>query len=199
MTLRCFGASSRPLSNSAKGEAGLGQGAVLRLQRGVHANADLDSLAPRFAIEAREAIREHLGALFAPESTQPGPAEESSMEASCSEPLLQGASDPKSLPAVISEAQREELAEDNATRHDWIAEGGKQERDIHGRYSRTADFRISTTDPDATPMRLKGEELIWATIPIMSLMEASVESSWRCWSCQAKSWIISPCLICSDV
>ena len=37
----------------------------------VHANADLDSLAPRFAVEAREAIQEHLTALFAPEPAQP--------------------------------------------------------------------------------------------------------------------------------
>src|SRR5260221_6793857 len=33
----------------------------------VNANADLDSLTPRFAVEAREAIQEHLSALFAPE------------------------------------------------------------------------------------------------------------------------------------
>ena len=33
----------------------------------VNANADLDSLTPRFAVEAREAIQEHLIALFAPE------------------------------------------------------------------------------------------------------------------------------------
>ncbi len=33
----------------------------------VNANADLDSLTPRFAVEAREAIREHLTALFPPE------------------------------------------------------------------------------------------------------------------------------------
>ena len=41
-------------------------------------------------------------------------------------------------------------------RHDWIAEEGRQQRDVSGSYQRTADFRISTTDPDATPMRLKG-------------------------------------------
>src|SRR5437588_9713737 len=40
-----------------------------RLGPRVQANADLDSLAPRFAVEAREAIREHLGILFAPEPT----------------------------------------------------------------------------------------------------------------------------------
>ena len=54
------------------------------------------------------------------------------------------------------EAQREELAVANAARHDWIAEEGRQQREAHGLYRRTADFRISTTDPDATPMRLKG-------------------------------------------
>src|SRR5260370_20104831 len=36
----------------------------------VNANADLDSLTPRFAVEAREAIREHLAALFTPEAVQ---------------------------------------------------------------------------------------------------------------------------------
>jgi hypothetical protein len=37
----------------------------------VNANADLDSLTPRFAVEAREAIQEHLAALFAPEPAPP--------------------------------------------------------------------------------------------------------------------------------
>ncbi len=44
----------------------------------------------------------------------------------------------------------------NAARHDWIAQEGRQQRTVHGVYQRTADFRISTTDADATPMRLKG-------------------------------------------
>ena len=39
---------------------------------------------------------------------------------------------------------------------DWIAETGRQRREAHGRYLRTADIRISSTDPDATPLRLKG-------------------------------------------
>src|SRR5947209_18412382 len=50
-----------------------------RLGPRVQANADLDSLAPRFAVEAREAIREHLGILFAPEPTSLEQAEASSM------------------------------------------------------------------------------------------------------------------------
>jgi transposase len=47
----------------------------------VHANADLDSLVPRFAIEAREAIQEHLAALFAEDSAALEQAEESSTDA----------------------------------------------------------------------------------------------------------------------
>ena len=46
----------------SKGEAGLGKELYFDSTQ-VQANADLDSFAPRFAVEAREAIREHLGAL----------------------------------------------------------------------------------------------------------------------------------------
>src|SRR6266702_5997900 len=116
----------------------------------VNANADLDSLAPRFAVEAREAIREHLATLFAPEPVKSESTEEHSGDA----PLPE--QQPVLLPTVISEADLEELATDNAARHDWIEEEGRQQREVHGLYRRTADFRISTTDPDATPMRLKG-------------------------------------------
>ena len=35
--------------------------------------------------------------------------------------------------------EEEELA-DNAARHDWIAEDGRQQREVHGLYQRTADF-----------------------------------------------------------
>jgi len=63
---------------------------------------------------------------------------------------------PTPLPVLLSEAEHEELATENAARHDWIAEEGRQQREVRGSYERTADFRISTTDPDATPMRLKG-------------------------------------------
>jgi hypothetical protein len=123
----------------------------------VNATADLDSLTPRFAVEAREAIQEHLTALFTPETAQLEKPEVSSGEAPLPEPLpvdpFCAGSAP--LPVVLSEEQHEELATDNAARHDWIAEEGGQQRAIHGKYQRTADFRISTTDPDATPMRLK--------------------------------------------
>jgi len=99
-----------------------------------------------------------LTALFAPEPGTPENGDVSHSDDLPVEPLLVNpiSPSPTPLPTTLSEAQHEELAADNAVRHDWIAEGGKQERDAHGRYSRTADFRISTTDPDATPMRLKG-------------------------------------------
>jgi hypothetical protein len=50
-------------------------------------------------------------------------------------------SQPVSLPTRISEARREELAEENTARHDWIAEEGRQQRDVYGSYQRTADCR----------------------------------------------------------
>ncbi len=87
----------------------------------VNANADLDSLTPRFAVEARAAIQA-----------------------------------PLPLPVVLPQAEQEELASENAARHDWIAQDGRQQREVHGLYQRTSDFKVSTTDPDATPMRLKG-------------------------------------------
>jgi hypothetical protein len=49
--------------------------------------------------------------------------------------------------------QRRELARQNALRHRWIAEAGRQERGVvRWSYRRMADLRMSTTDPDASPM-----------------------------------------------
>src|SRR5439155_17593873 len=47
----------------------------------VNANADLDSLVPRFAVEAREALQEHLAVLFGSEPVPQENTEESSGEA----------------------------------------------------------------------------------------------------------------------
>jgi transposase len=120
----------------------------------VLANAALDSLVPRFAVEARAAIRAHLDALFSGETpaaepqTAPHPADAVGRRPTPAPPTP--------LPVVLSELERELLAEANAARHDWIAQAGRPQREVHGQYQRTADFRISTTDPDATPLRLKG-------------------------------------------
>jgi hypothetical protein len=46
---------------------------------------------------------------------------------------------PIPLPIVLPEAQREELEAENASRHDWIAQEGRQQREVHGLYRRTAD------------------------------------------------------------
>ena len=48
------------------------------------------------------------------------------------------------------------LAQTNALRHRWIAGAGRQERGVvRWGYRRMADLRVSTTDPDASPMHQK--------------------------------------------
>src|SRR5713226_1627880 len=59
----------------------------------VNANADLDSLTPRFAVEARETIKEHLATLFAGEEAKQENAKESTIS---DDPLAE------SLPADTS-------------------------------------------------------------------------------------------------
>jgi transposase len=95
----------------------------------VAANADIDTLAPRFAVEA------HLRHLFA---APPVPAERA-----IATPV------PMPLPVGVSRLDAPVHA-----RHDWLAALGRPDRSIvSGPYQRTADFRVSTTDPDASPMR----------------------------------------------
>ncbi len=126
----------------------------------VNANADLDSLTPRFAVEARAAMQAHLAALFSEEDVQqeqqeaPGDSADRPNAGATSTEVI-ACPVPSPLPVALSEPEREELGTENATRHDWIAEEGKPQREVGGYYQRTADFKISTTDPDATPMRLK--------------------------------------------
>jgi transposase len=127
----------------------------------VLANAGLDSLAPRFAVEARAAVHAHLDALFPEEITQAEPPSAQDVvrdraPTQTAGPPTSSPALPTPLPVVLSEPTREALDEANAVRHDWYAKGGRQRREVHGVYQRTADFRISTTDPDATPLRLKG-------------------------------------------
>lgn len=57
---------------------------------------------------------------------------------------------PKQLCADV----RAELAEQNSSRYDWVAEGGRPQREVRRhRYHRVSDYVMSTTDPDATTMR----------------------------------------------
>jgi transposase len=100
----------------------------------VQANAALDSLVTRFAVD------EHLRELFATDSGD-------------TEGEVQSEIDEKP-PMPLHPAAPVELREQNATRHDWIAAEGAPQRDIQRHaYRRVADFCMSTTDPDATPMR----------------------------------------------
>jgi transposase len=105
----------------------------------VEANAALDSLRPRFYVEA------HLRRLFPEEAAPPATDEAPGQPA----------------PVALPTASPDELAEANAGRHDWLAEGGRQDRPptvgrVRRRSERWADLKASTTDPDATPMETPG-------------------------------------------
>jgi transposase len=109
----------------------------------VQANASLDSVGPRFAVEA------HLGALFPPGATATDSAADG-------RPSGAEGTDPIALPTPLSEAERAELAAANEQRHDWIAQDGQQNRAVGRRnYRRIADFEASATDPDASPMHTR--------------------------------------------
>ena len=101
----------------------------------VEANAAVDSLTPRWTVEA------HLEELFESEEAHP----------------------PQAGDGYISQEDREiaelptasdgELRERNATESDWISRAGRQNRSFKSGYRpRTSDSRASKTDPDATPM-----------------------------------------------
>ncbi len=105
----------------------------------VAANAGLDSLQPRFAVEA------HLAHLFAAEGDDGNDDGGSGKPAEANEPAR--------WPVVLTEAARVAPAERAAAGHDRIGGAGRPDRGATtGTYRRTADFRVSTTDPDATPM-----------------------------------------------
>jgi transposase len=113
----------------------------------VAAAADLDSLQPRFAVEA------HLARLF--EADGGGDDAGDAARGGGDPAQRTGADAPVRLPVALPEEARTALAERAAARHDWIGEAGRPDRDAtSGAYRRTADFRASTTDPDATPMPL---------------------------------------------
>ena len=101
----------------------------------VAANASIDSLQPRFAVEA------HLARLFKADG----------------EDGAGGGSTPTPWPVEPADETRAELAERAADRHDWIGAAGRPDRRrTSGTYRRTADFRASPTDPDASPLRPSG-------------------------------------------
>jgi transposase len=117
----------------------------------VEANASMDSLKPRFAVEA------HLARLFRSE-----PSDDDRHEPEV-EPCDEGGAGDREPPsdaprpsAVLPPATAGELTEANAGRHDWLAAAGRPERAVtRGHYQRISDFLASATDPDATPMQTR--------------------------------------------
>jgi transposase len=108
----------------------------------VEANASLESIAPRFAVEA------HLEELFEEENaTDPrSGARRAAQEAHLEDVALPSATD-------------KQLATENASKSDWISRDGRQQREMKGEwYRRTADLLASKTDPDASPMKRKGKD-----------------------------------------
>jgi transposase len=104
----------------------------------VAANAAIDSLQPRFAVEA------HLARIF----DETGDVDDEDAG---------GESGPPPVPGALTEDDRSALAERAADRHDWIGEMGRPDRRrTSGPYRRVADFWVSTTDPDASPLRPTG-------------------------------------------
>lgn len=124
----------------------------------VKADAAMDSLTSRFAVEAREERAEQKGSQDKEQDS--GTSTDKSMSAGVEEHLASLFPTAPSAPILLphfEESDHRELEIINAARHDWIAECGRQQREVMRGYRiRTADFRISTTDQDATPMRLKG-------------------------------------------
>jgi transposase len=106
----------------------------------VDANASLDSMRSRSLVE--HGLEEHLAGIF-PEQEQPQEV------ANTLQTTAVG-------PAGQEEGQA--LAEANARQHRWIAGAGRQQREVlRWGYRRMADLRVSTTDPDASPMQHKNK------------------------------------------
>ena len=137
-------------------EAGLVWGRELYIDATkVEADASLDSLRPRFYVEA------HLQRLF--QTVGPGPdagpgpgAERGAGAAGQASPDAAPPS-PAPLRPETTAAVAFAGAPANAGRHDWIGQGGRPDRTVtHGHSQRLADLAVSTTDPDAALMQTGG-------------------------------------------
>jgi transposase len=129
-------------------EAGLVWGRELYVDAtNVHVNAALDSLVPRFCHDAKS----HVASLFADDA-----AEDEHDEDGADPPGVV-------LPAGVVQLPSRPLrgaaaaAPESAPRWNLLEERRLDpNRPVVGSYRRTTDFRVSPTDPDATPMRTAG-------------------------------------------
>lgn len=97
----------------------------------VEGDADVNSLAPRWAVEA------HLNKLFEEETLEKGGPSAAGRPAAT---------------VALPTSEEAALREKNAAGRDWISRDGAQDRSFAGYRKRTSDSRASTIDPDATPM-----------------------------------------------
>jgi transposase len=116
----------------------------------VQANADMDSLVPRWYQRAKP----HLDDLFknGEGGTAPAPTEPAAPAAPD-----HSQANPTPLPQKADRAAVEQLAMENQSHWKLLDELRRDpEQPPSQGYQRISDFQVSTTDPDATPMRLKG-------------------------------------------
>jgi hypothetical protein len=128
----------------------------------VRANADLDSLVPRFYWNAKEHLAQHIADLFASgeapedgEETHPADAAEmldgAALTASCDP--IEEESRPTRLPSRLAPELEAQLAEENQSAWKLLAERrlDPDRPPLHG-YQRQTELRVSPTDPDAALM-----------------------------------------------
>ena len=112
----------------------------------VRANADIDSLVPRFYWRAKQHLDELFSAGAEPREPMGAETPTPSGPVASDEPL-------SVLPVRLPPEQYRQLAAENERRWDVLAQRRLDpERPPSGPYRRIADFKVSTTDPDATPM-----------------------------------------------
>jgi len=110
----------------------------------VEANASLESITPRFAVE------QHLQDLFEEDE---GGSQEPAHDADGAARTVDADLD------HLPHSNDDELITANAAKEDWISRVGRQDREVKGNfYRRKADLFLSKTDPDASPMKRKGAD-----------------------------------------
>jgi DDE family transposase/transposase-like protein DUF772 len=129
-------------------EAGLVEGRELYFDAAkVEANASLDSTRSRSLVKRR--LGEHLAGIF-PDGALLVQDKDTTVIATSE--ITTAAVGP------IDQEERRTLTHRNARQHRWIAQGGHQKREVvRWGYRRIADLRMSTTDPDASPMQCKSK------------------------------------------
>ena len=109
----------------------------------VEANASIDSTRSR-SLLLGDRLEEHLAGVFPEDAPLAEYAEHSG--------IIAGFVGPEG-------EERQALAQTNARQHRWIEGAGRQDRSVaRWGYERVADMRVSTTDPDASPIHQKNKK-----------------------------------------